>query len=139
MDGFTETRRNDLKWRKVKNVDTFTHAEGIHYKSGSFHTKKKLICFFLTNVIIFFSMSAVSTMKYLQLYKILLEKLHNCFHEIHPQCPLEQLFSNMPTILEGRCSSFLQCVLHFFLLASEPMNNVCRSGFSLVFFPIFVC
>ena len=33
-------RRNELKRRKVKTVDAFTRAEGIHYKLGSFHQKK---------------------------------------------------------------------------------------------------
>ena len=132
-------RRSELKQRKVKVVDASTRTEGIHYKSGTFHLKKMNMFFHKCNNF-FISMSAVSTIKYLQTYKILLEKLHNFLHEIHPQYPLEQLFSNMSTILEGRYSSFLLCVLHFFLLASEPMNKVCRSGFSLVFPPpIFVC
>ena len=37
-------RRNELKRRKIKTADAFTPAEGIHYKSGSFH-QQKLICF----------------------------------------------------------------------------------------------
>ena len=79
----------------------------------------------------------VLPVEHMQPYKILLEKLHNCLHEIHPKYPLEQLFSNIPTILKGKFSSFLLCVQHFFVLVSEPMNNVCRSSFSLVFFAVF--
>ena len=35
-----KVRRKELKRRKVKIVDAFTQAEGVHCKSGSFHQGK---------------------------------------------------------------------------------------------------
>ena len=61
-------------------------------------------------------MSVVSTMKNLDLYKILLEKLRNSPWESHQQYSLQQLLANIPKLLGGRCSSILLCVLHFFQL-----------------------
>ena len=38
-------RRKELKQRKIKTVNAFSHAKGFHHKSGSFH-QGKIICFF---------------------------------------------------------------------------------------------